>query len=352
MPKKLSDIDLVLDPINTTGHVYFNTLILKSITTSNTKNIPFICKAAQKQQIEEIYKHNNFKTTEKQTFLLGSFSIFFKMLFKSIFKKKNILLLTIDNTIFPILLILFYPFLFRNNFSIILHNNLQTITKVKSKRVLHKIVNRLYKPNIIVLTKYMFTAYKDVFSLSKVQLLPHPNYKELIRFNLKPQVLKGEKVKIVVLGRQAKLLEKLLLTPGFSKWNNIEFVISLPGSNHKNYSDTITIINKKLSFDEYYSILSLANFCLFANDSSVIERASGILIDCVSLECPVLSPIDGHFKEYKDFNIGFQYKDYKELVSLFNLISEKKTSRLNFKNGFIKAQQYSNPVNNSIITDV
>jgi hypothetical protein len=174
-------------------------------------------------------------------------------------------------------------------------------------------------------------------------LLPHPNYTFFLKnIDTKEKILYSPKINIVLLGRQTYLLLDFMETLDFSKYPNIHFTIACSEADTRDiFSDEVTIFREKLPFSHYYSVFDQADFCLFASDRTVENRASGIFMDCISLNCPIIAPKKGHFLEYKSYNIGYLYNDYNELSNIFDLINHLEIRRDCFLNGFTNAKAYS-----------
>lgn len=331
---------ILLDPLNkNTSHVYFNASILIGLLDCNMA-VSCILKKSHLDQLKRIIDHKKITTIKKESFFLGCVSAIFNLLRKSSFRRNHIILLSYDNTIVPLLLIFFYPILSSNKLSLITHNNLQTITSNLIKKRIHIFLIKLYKATPIVLTKYMHEKYKSNFNNINVILFIHPNYKNILDFEKNNNLLRNNRLTIAVIGRQAKLLKGFIEGLDFSRWENIDFIVSLKEID-RNTKNNLLVFKERLSFDDYYSILSFSDFCLFANDESVLNRASGILIDCISLGCPIISSNQGHFEEFSELNIGFNYTNYDEILSIFDKIQSHNYKRDNFKKSFIKAQEYS-----------
>jgi len=274
------------------------------------------------------------------------------LLQRASFKKNDIIFLSFDNTLVPLLSIILYPLLFRNSLSLILHNNLKTLKTNKFKRFVYLLMVKIYKAKPYVLSKEMKRIYDFHITPSvKCTLLPHPNYIHLIEFNkVKGLLISRAKTNVVILGRQAQLITPFLENHKLSQFVNVHFTIACSGPVPVIKDGNVTVLNKRLNYDEYYSLLSEADFALFALDKTVEYRASGILMDCISLQCPIIAPCTGHFLEYKEMGIGYFYNDYNELDNIFNTInSSDRKSVESFKLNFKDALQYSTPDNLSVI---
>ena len=266
---------------------------------------------------------------------------------RSFFKKGRILFLSLDNFAVPLLLLLLYPCLFRNSVSFIIHNNLTTLITNRFKAFLHNLVVKIYKAKIYVLTNEMKRIYDTEVARNNASIcIPHPNYDELIKISPAQDILQGGKINIIILGRQAKIIAPWLNSQQLDAYQNLHFTITYSGKLIDWIkSDNITVISEKVSYNEYYSILLQADFTLFAMEDKASNRASGILMDSISMRCPVIAPRLGHFLELQNYGIGFFYNDYSELKNILALINEKGTRRVQYNEEFKEALNYSTPGN-------
>jgi hypothetical protein len=142
---------------------------------------------------------------------------------------------------------------------------------------------------------------------------------------------------------QSKLMVHWLKETDFSEYANIKITLVYSGEINleKRALANVTIIKKRIPYNEYYSILKNADFCLFALDKTNKNRASGILMDCISVKCPVIIPNIGHFLEYKFYDIGFVYEYLTEIKSILKKIDNNNIRRDDFQDRFNEALKYS-----------
>lgn len=339
---------ILIDPINKGyNHVYFNATFLSCFS----EHPFFIGHRSHVEKVKDLVP-GRYLCIQDSAFSIGILRNFLILLRKSIFTRGKIFFLCMDNTLLPILLILGYPLLFTNTISLVIHNNLTTLTENKLKRLLHRAVARLYKARIFVLTKKMEQVYKsNIKNTDSCIYLIHPNYKKLLNgIDFEEDVLVRSKINIVLLGRQVPILMDYMKQVCYSKYSNIHFTFVYSNSDKDDaFHSNVTILKEKLSFAHYYSLLGQADFCLFASDKSVENRASGIFMDCITMGCPVIAPEMGHFLEYKEFKLGFLYKNYNDLPVIFDLIDHSEIRRDNFVDNFVDAVVYSS-INKSEIT--
>jgi len=333
-----------LDPINKGhSHVYFNASILSLFKAVPGKTI-LIGDRGHVRNVSTLAKAGNiapFFINEKSALKRKVYALFSTLL-KSAFRSKDICFLSFDNTIVPLFLITFCPLLFRSRLTLIIHNNLDTLLKHPLKRRLHRMALSLYNGRSIVLTKKMYEIYSGLFPKIRCEFLPHPNYIGLIKYNRKSNLVNTQTINILLLGRQAKLLTSVLPKLNLGRYENITFITSLSSENYPLHVSNVRFLPEKPDFDEYYTLLGEADFVLFANDDALENRASGILIDCISMNCPVIGPNKGHFVEFGP-EFGFLYNSYSNLEGIFENINDRKIKREMYIDKFSDAISRTDP---------
>ncbi len=333
-----------LDPINKGySHVYFNASILSLFKAVPGKTI-LIGDRGQVRNVLTLAKADNIAPSfiSVKSALKRKVLALFLTLLKSVFRSKDICFLSFDNTIVPLFLITFRPLLFRSRLTLIVHNNLDTLLKNPLKRRLHRIALSLYNGRSIVLTKKMYEIYSDLFPQIRCAFLPHPNYIGLIKFSYKRNLVNTGTINILLLGRQAKLLTSVLPKLNLERHKNITFITSLSSENYPLHIPNVKFLPRKPDFDEYYTLLREADFVLFANDDDLANRASGILIDCISLSCPIIGPAKGHFLEFGS-EFGFLYDSYSSLRGVLEKINDGKIKREMYVHKFSNAISQTDP---------
>jgi hypothetical protein len=339
--------NLLIDPLNkTSSHLFFNVSVISGIV--KTDKTALIGDLSHIEELKPIQPELNYLPYGPSGVLNGIFKSLYILTGKAAFRKRNILFLCFDNTIIPLVLIMLYPVLFRSCLSLIIHNNLTTLKTNKIKRFVYRLMVTVYKANVYVMSKQMKRIYDlDVESINKSILLPHPNYSRLVKFDKAEGLLTdSNKINVIAVGRQAKLIIDFLRDFPLESFTNIRFTIVHREKIKAFESKNVTIINKRLTYDEYYTMLSEANFALFALDNTVEHRASGILMDCISLQCAVIAPCTGHFLEYENMGIGYFYTNYADLKNIFQTInSNPQLDVTGWTEGFKQALSYSAPGN-------
>lgn len=259
---------------------------------------------------------------------------------KTITKRENTnIFIAADNYLTPTLLVLFFPFFTRKNIVIVLHNNIAPLVQSKIKRIPFKVASKLLTIEFITLSKNGSHAIQNI-GFKKSTFIPHMNFENL-ELPLKHYHIEIDKNKtsILLYGRQAKFfVEKMLHLIKIEHLNNIQFIILYKKEIKKKAN--ILQIKEWVENSELYSLLQIVDFTLFYNEE-VLFRPSGILIDSISNNCPIIAPNKGHFSEFNSFNIGHFYKSLYDLQTILDQLNQFRVNRNHFSNAeFQKAASY------------
>lgn len=267
--------------------------------------------------------------------------IFSKLLFNS---KKNLTILAFENYIFPSLALLFFPFFLRKHFTMVVHNNVPALMKRGIKTIPFAVFVKLFKPQLICLTKKIKDEMDKLGYNKNTTWIPHMNYNHINKQSFKgtPVPFPSNKINIVLLGRQSKLfVDHTLLKINDQNLQNLQFHVFHNEIKRVN-TPNIQFHKKRPSQEEYQSILQFADYCFFP-DLNVDFRPSGILLDCISATCPIIAPRSGHFKEFENEKIGWFYHE-ETLTSVLDNLNISQTKR----NQFLRENFIQSAANTSI----
>lgn len=335
---------VAIDPLNKQrSHIYFNASFLVSYQETLAR---FIADSAHVDQVTNIIGSVAASRVRTRKGSWGTVKVLVAMLKYCLLKRRQVFFLAFDNTICPLFMIIAFPFLFGNKLYIITHNNLRSWHKSKMKRALHRLMYHLYRMEVVVLTEEMKKVYEELIPKRQAKLVPHVNYSTIINYKDIP-ILTFDKLNIVLLGRHAKMFAPTLFGMDTRQFNNLCFTVVSTATTSELFhglSDAKTnfrIIERRLNYDEYYSIIAQSDYVLFADDPSVYNRASGVLIDALSLRSSIIGPRTGHFEELNKFNIGFLYSNHEELHSIFLKINNDIIAKANFTGNIERALKYT-----------
>lgn len=325
---------VVIDFLNKgNSHANFNSALIESLKGNS------VLFYANSSHIDSLHVNNtNLRpvTEMKANWALQVVRIFLKS--SLTFKKKHYLIACSDNYILPILTVLFFPFFLNKNISFILHNNIEPLIRSKKKRIPLKLASKLLNYKFICLTNNSEKAMNSI-GFKKTSFIPHMNFSIYKKIAKKVNIeFPANMVNIIFIGRQAKFfVEKILPKINISSFNNLNFIILYKEKIPHNISniDQITnwITNEELNFS-----LSKADYCFFHNHE-VKYRPSGVLLDSISNNCPVIAPDYGHFSETQEQKIGLYYKDIETLMDLFEKLNHSQSKRKDYKQeGFVVAK--------------
>jgi len=315
------------------SHLNFNKSFIQAIP-SNYEIKNFIGNESHFKKLELEGIKANTVNKDHQNWSIRVLSIFFKSILNS---EKNITILTFENYLFPILGLIFMPFLISKNIVMVVHNNVPGLSKGGLKTKAFKLFVSICKPKLICLTKSMKDEMIKLGYQKNTVWIPHMNYKHL-KTSSNPDIsfdFPDDKINIVLLGRQAKIFVNHTLPKiSNSKFENILFHVF--HDNVEEYSFSNLLIHKiRPSQAEYQLILNTCDFVFFP-DLEVSLRPSGILLDCISNYCPIIAPSDGHFKEFENYVIGYSYKN-ESLIHRLQIIDAVKSKRITFKKDAFKS---------------
>lgn len=302
------------------SHLNFNKSFIQSIP-SNHKSFVFLGNKSHAKKLN--IKHQKTINSDNIFWLVRVKLLFFKLLFTS---KKHITVLAFENYLFPLLTILYFPFFLGKKFTIVVHNNIPGLASSSFKKLPLKLFVKLFNVKLICLTEAGKQKLDDSGFSKFTRFIPHMNYCHFKTYESNKNFdFKDNKINIVLLGRQAQLFEKHIL-PKFeiSQWNKLKFHVFGNGN--------------KLSELDFKTVLKTCDYCLFPNHD-VGFRPSGILLDCISNNTPLIAPKEGHFKEFEQFKIGEFYSNNDELFKIFDELDKSEKKRATYKkSSFIEAQ--------------
>tara|TARA_Y100000739_G_C20590638_1_gene457701 strand:- start:403 stop:1446 length:1044 start_codon:yes stop_codon:yes gene_type:complete len=253
-------------------------------------------------------------------------SLFFKLLFSN---KKHITVLAFENYFFPTLTILFFPFFIGKRFTLVIHNNIASFISGGLKNIPLRFMIVFFNVKLICLTESGKEKMDELGFSKSANFIPHMNYCHFKKgFNSTNLLYQEKKVNIAIIGRQAHIFaNKIAPKINLEIYKNLHFHVYGLGIN-LNSSKNISLIKKRLSVHEFRSVLAQCDFCFFPN-IEVGYRPSGILLDSLSNKCPVFAPLEGHFSEFKNENIGVFYAEANLQDKLMKINSDR-IKRYNF----------------------
>lgn len=305
------------------SHLNFNLTFLKGVESLNDN----VCLIANQTQINYFDTKHKVPFKDSSNWVKRSFNGFIKLLKH---RASKITILASDNYLIPILLLLFFPLFRKSKITFVLHNNIGPLSVNPKKRIPFKLVSRLLRLQMICLTKDGFEELQRIGFKKQSIFIPHFNFKHFSQNNNDTLLkLKADKSNILLIGRQANLfLSKILPLLNLKEYSNLHFIICSSQTTDYNY-DNLELISKSLNKNEFNKYIELTDFTFFPN-YNIRYRASGILLDCITKSCPIISPKEGHFKEYKDDSIGEFYHDISELKIVLNNINHRPTKRSDY----------------------
>jgi hypothetical protein len=336
----------VLDPVCiNNSHYAFNLSILKNhnLIKLNTK-VSFSCYESNTKIINLCKKTgiNVSPVKEHSSYIRRVFIFFYKSFYsKSLLKSDKIILFAIDNTLLPLLFLLnffLFPFL-QKKITIISHNNLYAIKKSNLKRIIMKLFLILYQPKVVLLSPSLSKEFGNILKYNNIFTFFHQNYRNEVLKSI--SLIKGVPLinsPIVILvssGHSANFID--MVKANFdsikaltSQSNNkviIKYISKVPFEITEINSILFELADKPIDMVSYYEMILNVDYVLFPKDEIANTRASGVLMDTLSVGTNFIAPDVGHFKDINiNYDIGFLYKDHSELFHLINKLSEKKRS--------------------------
>lgn len=285
--------------------------------------------------------YNVFPLKEYSSYFKRIFVSFFRIFWsKSPFKAEKIIFLAIDNTLIPLFFLInlfLIPFLFKK-ISIVSHNNLHSAKTNFFKRILLRSFLYCYQPRVILLSLSLADEFKKVTRYNKVFGFLHQNFLE---FTSNCEVKKnisghGDLIKIFVAHSHSGFFIEIIN-------RNIELIREKTTNIAKNVlfeyiSETnLEVVNinsivfKRISrprdMATYFGLVVDADYIFFPMEMIGNTRASGVLMDALTVGTSFIGPNVGHFKDLNsEYNFGFLYNDLNELFSLVADIANGKVS--------------------------
>ena len=327
---------LIIDFLNKNkSHLNFNNSFIMAIK-SNQCNINFIGVKSHCNEISD--KNINIRAIadSKGSWVTQVIKIFFKVILSR--KERSIIVLAIDNYISPLLFSLFSPLFLRKKLTIVIHNNIRPLVKSKIKRIPFLLFSKLINHQFICLTKSGYDAMIKM-GFNKTFFIKHMNFSHQNSISKKVDIkFPKNKTNIVFVGRQAKFfVEEIMTNLNLAPYTNLNLIVL--------YKKELPIKEKCISQykdwvedEQLIYLLETADFSFFHNHN-VEYRPSGILLDSISNNCPIIAPEIGHFLETKEYNIGYYYKDNISLIQLFDNLNKKGIKRNSFPNKNFESAQ-------------
>ena len=316
------------------SHLDFNKSFIKAIP-SQFKIFKFIGNASHAQHLK--FSKSSLLNQDNSNWKFRVTCLFFKLLFS---RKNHITVLAFENYLFPILTIIFLPFFIGTKFTFIVHNNIPSLALGGLKTMPFKLMTKLFKIKLICLTSIGKEKMENLGYGKSSCFIPHMNYchfkKNISEVN---QNYSKNTTNIVLLGRQAHLFsEKVVNKVCLDNFRNLHFHVY--GKNIKlNKSKNITVYNHRLSTSDYKSALYQCDYNLFPNHDTEY-RPSGILLDSISALSPIIAPLQGHFNEFKNLEIGLFYNSQEEFFGLLEKLNNSPIKRSAYPiSGFKIAQK-------------
>ena len=316
----ISVIDLI--SINN-GHEMFNFSILNELNLSVNEKVNFFSMESNDKIFKRIKKSNIqlIKIKENYSYVFRTIFFFYKNIVLN--KSKKIVFLAFDNSLLPLLFLLNFLFLLFQNkkITIILHNNILTYKKNKLKKTIFKIFINIYKPKIIVLAPFIKNEFDQLFSYNNIICCFHQNYKHLLEkniINLNSSKLLKPKIRVAISSTHSKVFLKHKLYDLIKNEQDDSFFVSYVGEKINYDSKFFVNIERPTNLSDYYKYIKNSDFIFFPIDGDLNSRASGVLIDALSLGVNFIGPKIGHFKDINEsFGLGILYENYNELQNIF-----------------------------------
>lgn len=331
------------------GHFMFNASILNGLVSSLGQNLKFYSNETNNKIFKFCRQNNipNFKFNEKNSYLETVTIAFYRSIILN--KSKKYILLAFDNSLLPFLFIL-NAFLLKSRkieLTIILHNNLDTLKKNKFKMILFSLFLKIYKPKIILLSPFMGVEFKKIFKYDHFEAIFHQNYHNFIKQNFPDiKMKKLNKIYISISSSHSKIFLKDKIYKHFSQSKNGETLLVQYVCNNDSLVDNKTLLKKNEKLENEYDYLNYiynSDYIFFPQDESANMRASGVLVDTLSLGTNFIGPNVGHFKDINmKFGIGILYNNYLELPSILEKLKKEKKTR---NNKFLENTKVENLLN-------
>lgn len=336
----------VIDPIcKNNEHFMFNLSLLKYFSTHNSdKKANFFCYESNNLIIDECRKLNVTPISKKDysSSHIKRVSTFFFNVFYSgkVLRSKKIVLLAIDNTVIPLLFILnlfLLPF-FHKKIVIISHNNLYTLKTSKGKRILFKIFLTLYQPKIIFLSPCFADEFREKIYKKNIYGYFHQNFQNIISnlytiVNKKKEDNNNEYSKVILVSKSYVGFFLSLFNDNYEKFNDhnlntgikVKYISDVELGFLPNASISFERVNIPKDMETYFNLINASDFVFLPENFIANHRASGVLMDSLSLKTNFIAPAVGHFKDiYDKYNIGFVYNNPEEFVDIINEILNNK----------------------------
>jgi len=342
----------IIDPIcRNNDHYFFNFSILnecKFYIEEKKIKFDFWCFNSNNRIIEVSNKIgiNVYQGKEYKFYILHILISFIKIFYsRRLLKSHRVILLAIDNTLIPLLLVLniiLIPILFKK-ITLISHNNLNTIKTSLLKKYIMKCFLILYQPRVVLLSPSLADDFRRSTKYKKVFGFFHQNFFNLINEITQFNYSKQKKV-------FSESIINILVTSGHSKRiidlinNNIEQIRKSTLSieckiNIKYISNTRLNVDNinNLYFERierpndmktYYKLINDLDYVFFPKDDVANDRASGVLMDSLTVCTNFIAPNVGHFKDVNNkYSFGLLYNNYNDLITLIENNRELEKSK-------------------------
>ena len=313
------------------SHLNFNLSYIKAYS-SNEKKFQII---GNQSHIEKLNLNKDCLIgikNDNSKWFFRVIKLFLKLILKH---EKIITVLAFENYVFPILLILFFPLFWKKKFVLVVHNNIPALINSKFKRLPLQLANKLVNLNFICMTMKGKEAM-DKLGFNNSCLIPHMNFTHIYITKTSVYNFNSNKINIVVLGRQAKIFTKFI-APSLEENKNVlfhVFGVKMPSNSFIKYYES------KPSSEKYQAILKSADYCFFPN-INIGYQPSGILLDALSNNCPIIAPNESHYSEFSDFNVGLFYSELSDIYKINNTRDKFDSNEFNKANKKTSIENFS-----------
>ena len=309
------------------AHYMFNLSILYEVSKSSLKvDTNFYSINSNLDIFTDVKKLNikGVKIKERYNYLITTIFAFYQSIIFN--KSKKYILLAFDNSLISLLFLVNYFILFfqKKEFTIILHNNLSAFKNENWKKNLFSFFLKHYNPKIIVLSPFMLKEFNLIFNYSNVNYCFHQNYKELVHCDfvkLRLKKMKKKRTVVSISNSHSKIFRRDNIFKYLNELEDKNVVINYIGEFNDVNSQNFNNKKRPGSIIDYYNYIHNSEYMFFPKDEESNLRASGVLIDALSLGVNFIAPNVGHFKDVNEtFGIGILYDNYEELIKIFSTL--------------------------------
>jgi hypothetical protein len=316
---------LIVEPyLSNKEHLIFNSSVIANLVELN-KDVNFLILA------DEVYCNSlrgvlgNRKNLDYQSlsrsivknkFLSGLnlvFNFFLVLKTKFNFKPDYTLFLTLEFTVFPIMLSIFKRIFKKTSY--IIHQSKPLTDARKIKYYTLSVFLNVKNFNIIYLTNTVFKQLKERYSIcSSSHLWQHPVLHEPLLKGIESVKRTDDVVKLLLFGKQYNSLEKqeiVQIIEMIEDYNSNSILsktkklrLTIPKTfdfQYNKYSFVDFIENNYLTRLEYLVLLQQSHFVFFLKDLEAEIRASGVAMDAIRANSIIVAPKYGFFEDLNNF---------------------------------------------------